>query len=168
MIQCEDHRVRLTDCILWPHLMTWFSGDYISNYIHCFVWDVIGHPCPTVNGGSTTPTLKLRHRWINTSYFFHVDGITYLCPDPNVGLANFGSLTAPSHHLNQCWLIIKSLLWHSPHSYLNRNTHEPNQWYASEIVLLRLVPHLQGASELKWRLPWSWWNYTRSFFYKPV
>ena len=34
-------------------------------------------------------------------------------------------LTAPSHYLNQCWLIVKGILWHSPKSYLT-SAHELN------------------------------------------
>ena len=30
---------------------------------------------------------------------------------------------APSHYLNQCWLIIKGVLWHSPQSNFTRSTH---------------------------------------------
>ena len=30
-------------------------------------------------------------------------------------------LTAPSHYLNQCWLIISEVLWHSPDSNLTEN-----------------------------------------------
>ena len=33
-------------------------------------------------------------------------------------------LMAPSHYLNQCWLIIKEVLWHSPQSNLIRSAHE--------------------------------------------
>ena len=35
-------------------------------------------------------------------------------------------LTAPSHYLNQCWLIIKGALWHSPGSNLTIRAHELN------------------------------------------
>ena len=34
----------------------------------------------------------------------------------NIGSGNVCCLTAPSHYLNQCWLIISELLWHSPES----------------------------------------------------
>ena len=30
-------------------------------------------------------------------------------------------LTAPNHHLNQCWLIINEILWHSTEGSLKRN-----------------------------------------------
>ena len=35
-------------------------------------------------------------------------------------------LTAPSHYLNQCWLITKGALWHSPECNFARRTHELN------------------------------------------
>ena len=39
-------------------------------------------------------------------------------------------LTAPSHYLNQCWLIIKSVvLWHSPESNFSKIVYNPNQWH---------------------------------------
>ena len=34
-------------------------------------------------------------------------------------------LTAPSHYLNQCWLIVKGILWHSNNN-LTRSAHELN------------------------------------------
>ena len=35
-----------------------------------------------------------------------------------------GCLTAPSHYLNQCWLIIKDVLWHSTVTNFTRSAHE--------------------------------------------
>ena len=54
-------------------------------------------------------------------------------------------LTAPSHHLNQCWLIIKGVLWHSPVTIAQ----EVTVTFCSEITLLKLpvLLHLPGASE---------------------
>ena len=36
-------------------------------------------------------------------------------------------LTAPSHYLNQCWLIISKVLWHSPEDIIIRRFEETNQ-----------------------------------------
>ena len=52
-------------------------------------------------------------------------------------------LTAPSHSLNQCWLIISEIFWHS-------------QWVhkllfcimSLKIILLKYLKHLPGANEL--------------------
>ena len=41
-------------------------------------------------------------------------------------------LTAPNHDLNQCWLILKGVLWHSPQSNFTRSDDEINcqAWYS--------------------------------------
>ena len=36
-------------------------------------------------------------------------------------------LTAPSHYLNQCWLIISKVLWHSSEDIIIRNFEDTNQ-----------------------------------------
>ena len=46
-------------------------------------------------------------------------------------------LTAPSHYLNQCWLIISMVLWHSPKISI-RKLH-------LEFTFVKLLPHLSGA-----------------------
>ena len=56
-------------------------------------------------------------------------------------------LTAPSHYLNQCWLLISVFLWHSPES--NFAVFKLLQCIMIlKIILLKLLPHLPGASEL--------------------
>ena len=50
---------------------------------------------------------------------------------------DFCDLTAPSHYLNQCWLVIKCFLWHLP----ERNV-------ARSATLSKLPPYRPGASEL--------------------
>ena len=37
-------------------------------------------------------------------------------------------LTAPSHYLNQCWLMISGVLWHSPDSNFTENTQDIYYW----------------------------------------
>ena len=36
-------------------------------------------------------------------------------------------LTAPSHYLNQCWLIISKVLWHSSEGIIMRRSEDTNQ-----------------------------------------
>ena len=43
-----------------------------------------------------------------------------------LGQAMASCLTAPSHYLTQCWLIIKCVLWYSPMNNFIRNTLELN------------------------------------------
>ena len=59
-------------------------------------------------------------------------------------------LTAPTHFLNQYWLITKDVMLHSHESNFTRSAPElliRNMY--SEIILLKLQTHLPGANELK-------------------
>ena len=51
-------------------------------------------------------------------------------------------LMAPSHYLNQCWLIIKDVMWHSSESIF-RSAFELNLNICLENILLKLQPHLR-------------------------
>ena len=42
-------------------------------------------------------------------------------------------LTAPSHYLNQCWLMITEVLWHSPDSNFTENAWDIYHWNEFEI-----------------------------------
>ena len=42
-------------------------------------------------------------------------------------------LMAPSHYLNQCWLLISEVLWHSPDSNFTENTEDIYRWNQFEI-----------------------------------
>ena len=56
-------------------------------------------------------------------------------------------LTAPSHYLNQCWLIISEALWHSPKCNFPGNAHGIYPWYEFENFWFN--NNLPGVSELK-------------------
>ena len=49
-------------------------------------------------------------------------------------------MTAPSHYLNRCWLIITEVLWHSPDGNYTGNAQGIGPWHKSHD--LRLHPHL--------------------------
>ena len=51
-------------------------------------------------------------------------------------------LMAPSHYLNQCWIFISEVLWHSPESNFTMYI------MGLKIILLKQLPHLPGANEL--------------------
>ena len=48
-------------------------------------------------------------------------------------------LTAPSHYLNQCWQMIREVLWYSPESNLTKNTQDIYRWNEFEIYWLESV-----------------------------
>ena len=48
-------------------------------------------------------------------------------------------LTAPSHYLNQCWLIIIEVLWHSPHGNFTGNSQDIRPWFEFENEKLKFT-----------------------------
>ena len=55
-------------------------------------------------------------------------------------------LSAPSHYLNQCWLIISEVLWHSPQGSFMWNNQDIYIWYVWKLAILRLQLHLESMS----------------------
>ena len=47
-------------------------------------------------------------------------------------------LTAPSHYLNQCWLIISKVLWYSSEGIIMRRSEDTNQQKKFENYILRI------------------------------
>ena len=63
-------------------------------------------------------------------------------------------LMAPSHYMNQHWLIISDVLWHSPKGNITGNAQDIYIKYEFKITNLRLHLHLPVASELTFS--WIW------------
>ena len=61
-------------------------------------------------------------------------------------------LTVPNHYLNQCWLILTEVLWHTHEGNVTGNVQEIFQ--SLKITNLRLQPHLPVANELTRELLW--------------
>ena len=57
-------------------------------------------------------------------------------------------LMAPSHHLNQYWLIIGNILWHSPEAISQEMLRISIPDMSFKITNLRVHPHFPGANEL--------------------
>ena len=58
------------------------------------------------------------------------------------------SLTAPSHYLNQYWLIISKVHWHSSEGNFAKDTSATNHYDKLEISFLKFLWNLPGANEL--------------------
>ena len=61
------------------------------------------------------------YQWKKLKYWFqlllhHIYFINSLWPTDAIWRHRCGCLTAPSHYLNQCWLLISEVLWHSSES----------------------------------------------------
>ena len=57
-------------------------------------------------------------------------------------------LTAPSHYLDKCWLIIIKVLWHSSEGNIMIRSEDPISKTRSKITFLELHSDLPGANEL--------------------
>ena len=66
---------------------------------------------------------------------------------------NIGYLTAPSHCLDHCWLVIKGVLSHSPENNFIQDAENINPQTRLEITLLKSLLCLPGADELSLLVP---------------
>ena len=71
-------------------------------------------------------------------------------------------LTAPSHYLNQCWLIISGFLWHSPTAYFTQSAQDIilSNEFQNTCTLVKLLPHLRGQWVESF---FTYWLYTEIF-----
>ena len=62
-------------------------------------------------------------------------------------------LTAPSHYLNQCWLIISEVLWYSHENRFTVKAQEIYPWYEFENYLFKITassPRGQWVNVVRW------------------
>ena len=57
-------------------------------------------------------------------------------------------LTAPSHYLNQCWLIFSKVQWHSVEGNLTRDSSPSITKISLKITCLKFYSNLPGANEV--------------------
>ena len=94
----------------WPRVKksSWIKA-WISNYIHVQQRDLITHPCPNFSS-SLVNSLRLS------------DAIWWQRSGSTLAQVMACCLMAPSHYLNQCWLIISEVLWQSYDGNITRDT----------------------------------------------
>ena len=97
------------------------------------------------------PYLCLRSQWFN-------EWFNSLGPSDAIWRQRSGStlaqvmaccLTAPSHYLNQCWLIISKVQWHASENNFMRDTLFICDWSFLKIDHLKFYQNPPGANELK-------------------
>ena len=69
-------------------------------------------------------------------------------------------LTAPIHYLNQCWLIIKGVLWYSPYNIFTGSARDISSWYEFEnynFEIMATSPRGQWdqADPVWWKCGWE-------------
>ena len=83
-------------------MRTWFS-NYINSNCYVFI-----HPCPNFNEIVTKPPL-VNSFWPSDA----ISSIRWQRSGSTLAQVMACCLTVPSHYLNQCWLIISEVQWHS-------------------------------------------------------
>ena len=66
-----------------------------------------------------------RGRWVNS--LWPSDAIRWQGTESTLAQVMACCLMAPSHYLNQCWLIISKVLWHSSEGDILRRSEDTNQ-----------------------------------------
>ena len=100
----------------YKHGLTLFPARIINN-IHYKIWDEMTYPFLNFNTATAevwkwTSNLILRP---SEAIWRHGSGSTW-------AQVMACCLTAPSHYLNQCWLIISKVKWHSSEGNFIRDT----------------------------------------------
>ena len=114
---------------LLPHL----NFDWTSIWYYSMLWIVSQHWCKKWLGSwlnQWCPSFSIELNWINR-WFTRQQGVNSLWPSDVIWRHRSGStlaqvmaccLTAPSHYLNQCWLIISKIQLHSSDCNFTRYT----------------------------------------------
>ena len=103
------------------------SGTYLIR------WSMVGccmyHQLPTNTGGIVVRGLSVKFSWIN-SLWTSAAIWRHSCRSTLVQLMAW-CLAAPSHYLNQCWLIINKVQWYSADGNFTRDNSAINHrfWF---------------------------------------
>ena len=65
-------------------------------------------------------------------------------------------LTAQSHYLNQCWLIISGVQWHSYQGNFTRDASTINHWNPLENYIPKISFKLPRGQWVNGQRPWPW------------
>ena len=123
---------------IWPFVLTLFNdGIYLPGYVSNLPQADL----------KTKPRDAMRlhyifaiSKWMNSVSF-------YVCTIHSNSLSR---KDVPCHYLNQCWFLIKCVLWLAPESNFTRCAPYIYPWneFQNYTVQIELRPHLPGAAEL--------------------
>ena len=89
-----------------------------------------------------------RHQWVNS--LWRGDSMWRHGTRSTLAQVMACCLTAPSHYLNQCWLIIREVAWHSFECITIRRSEGTNQWNKIETCNFKMVSRFNpNTNELK-------------------
>ena len=86
-------------------------------------------------------------QWVNS--LWPSDAVWQQRPGSTLAQVMACCLTAPSHYLNQCWLIISKVFWHSSEDIIKRFEDTLSNKARLKITFLKSHKDLPGANELK-------------------
>ena len=118
-------------CIFWSKFTD------INEELVCFQNNVLGFHIWFQNFRFIYTNLHPKQEYIQVYVQNFITYINSLWPSDNIWRHKSGSilaqviaccLTAPSHYLNQCWLIISNVKWHSSKGKFTRDTSAINHW----------------------------------------
>ena len=105
------------------------------------------------DGGFTTAwwashddTCHIGQEWINS--LWSSDAIWWQRSGSTVAQVMACCLTAPSHYLNQCWLIISEVQWHSYKGNCTRDASAINHWNPFQNYISKISFKFPRANEL--------------------
>ena len=78
------------------------------------------------------PTMPINSLWPNDAIWRHISRST-------LAQVMACCLTAPSHYLNQCWLIFRKVQWHSVRGNLTRDSSPFNHWNKLENYMTKIL-----------------------------
>ena len=111
------------DCLaIGAHMRQWapivwiliVDGVYVMHYLICRAFNLMS--CKHVEGISWNPvnlTVRIYDGPLYLNSLWPSDAIWWQISESTLAQVMACCLTAPSHYLNQCWLIISEVQWHS-------------------------------------------------------
>ena len=154
----------LTCCWLeiWNRPQNHFLNENICSLGYCICWIVCWHWSRQWLATEEENLFHSRNTYENVVYrmvanLFRLQCVNSLWPSnviwwhrswSTVAAAMACCHQAPSHYLNQCWLLISEDLWHSPERPVPQQVPQVLFWRMSlNILLLKLLPHLPGTNQ---------------------
>ena len=111
----------------------YFNSKNAAIMCGMYIINGVNGPEPRSSGGNTSPNPQ----------------VSALIPRPAFnGMERYCGLTAPSHHLNQCWFINKCVLWCSLQNSFTKTLHELYPLHVFGDYAFKIITTSTRANEL--------------------
>ena len=109
------------------------------------IWSLYWNGAQVTRSHSASPG----GQWVNL--LWPSDAISRHRPGSTLAQVMAWCLTAPSHYLNQCWLIVSKVQWHSSEGNFTKDTSATNCWISLKYSLFKISFKSPRANELKYQ-----------------